>query len=224
MSTSKKLTWDDAGKKLYETGVDRAVLYVQSSDGTYPKGVAWNGVSSVNESPDGAEPNPIYADNIKYLELFSAEEFGITIEAYTYPDEFEECDGSAELSAGVTARQQKRKAFGFCYRTILGNDIENEDYGYKLHLVYGCKASPSEKSYETVNESPEAATLSWDVSTTPVPVENHKPTSTIVINSTKIDAAVLKKIEDVLYGTETADAHLPLPAELITMLNATPTA
>lgn len=215
---SKKLTWDQSGERYYETGVNHGVLYPQESDGTYPKGYAWNGLSAINESPDGAESNPIYADNIKYLDLISAEEYGITIESYTYPDEFAECDGSAELGTGVSIGQQRRKAFGLSYRTIIGNDVDGEDYGYKLHLVYGCKASPSERNHETVNDSPDALSLSWDVSTTPVDVPGHKPTATVEIDSTKVDAAVLAKIEAALYGTDEKDAYLPLPAELITMI------
>jgi hypothetical protein len=215
---SKKITWDQSGERYYETGVDHGVLYPQASDGTYPKGVAWNGLSSINESPDGAESNPIYADNIKYLDLISAEEYGITIEAYTYPDEFAECDGSAELGTGISIGQQRRKAFGLSYRTIVGNDVDGEDYGYKLHLVYGCKASPSERDHESVNDSPDALSLSWDVSTTPVDVPGYKPTATVEIDSTKVDTTILAKIEAALYGTDEKDAYLPLPAELITMI------
>lgn len=215
---SKKITWDQSGERYYETGVDHGVLYPQASDGTYPKGVAWNGLSSINESPDGAESNPIYADNIKYLDLISAEEYGITIEAYTYPDEFAECDGSAELGTGISIGQQRRKAFGLSYRTIVGNDVDGEDYGYKLHLVYGCKASPSERDHESVNDSPDALSLSWDVSTTPVDVPGYKPTARVEIDSTKVDATILAKIEAALYGTDEKDAYLPLPAELITMI------
>lgn len=216
--TSKALVWDAAGKRFYETGVKKGVLYVQDDKGTYPKGVAWNGLTGVTESPSGAEANPIYADDMKYLNLYSAEEFGATIEAYTYPDEFAECDGSAELTAGVTIGQQKRKAFGMCYRTVLGNDVTGEDYGYKLHIIYGAMASPSEKAYATVNDSPEAITFSWEVTTTPVNVEGMKPTASLVIDSTKVDASKLSALEAILYGSESADPRLPLPNEIKTLM------
>ena len=218
--TSKALVWDAAGKRFYETGVKKGVLYVQDSKGTYPKGVAWNGLTGVTESPSGAEANPIYADDMKYLNLYSAEEFGATIEAYTYPDEFAECDGSAELTAGVTIGQQKRKAFGMCYRTVLGNDVTGEDYGYKLHIIYGAMASPSEKAYATVNDSPEAITFSWEVTTTPVNVEGMKPTASLVIDSTKVDASKLSALEAILYGSENVDPRLPLPNEIKTLMSA----
>lgn len=218
--TSKALVWDAAGKRFYETGVKKGVLYVQDSKGTYPKGVAWNGLTGVTESPSGAEANPIYADDMKYLNLYSAEEFGATIEAYTYPDEFAECDGSAELTAGVTIGQQKRKAFGMCYRTVLGNDVTGEDYGYKLHIIYGAMASPSEKAYATVNDSPEAITFSWEITTTPVNVEGMKPTSSLVIDSTKVDASKLSALETILYGSESVDPRLPLPNEIKTLMAA----
>lgn len=213
-----KIVWDKTGERFYETGVDRGVLYVQDDEGNYPKGVAWNGLIGVTESPTGAEPTPLYADNIKYLTLFSVEEFEASIEAYTYPEEFEECDGSAELVPGVTIGQQPRKAFGLCYRTKLGNDLEGDDYGYKLHLIYGAKASPTEKGYETINDSPDAITFSWDITTTPVPVTGFKPTSTLVIDSTKVDPEKLAALEEILYGSEEEDARLPLPDEVLTII------
>lgn len=216
--TSKALVWDAAGKRFYETGVKKGVLYVQDNKGTYPKGVAWNGLTGVTESPSGAEASPTYADDMKYLNLYSAEEFGATIEAYTYPDEFAECDGSAELTTGVTIGQQKRKAFGMCYRTVLGNDVTGEDYGYKLHIIYGAMASPSEKAYATVNDSPEAITFSWEVTTTPVNVEGMKPTASLVIDSTKVDASKLSALEAILYGSESVDPRLPLPNEIKTLM------
>ena len=216
--TSKALVWDAAGKRFYETGVKKGVLYVQDNKGAYPKGVAWNGLTGVTESPSGAEANPIYADDMKYLNLYSAEEFGATVEAYTYPDEFAECDGSAELTAGVTIGQQKRKAFGMCYRTVLGNDVTGEDYGYKLHIIYGAMASPSEKAYATVNDSPEAITFSWEVTTTPVNVVGMKPTASLVIDSTKVDPSKLSDLETILYGSENVDPRLPLPDEIKTLM------
>ena len=209
-----KLVWDESGKRLYETGVEKGVLYVQGENGTYEKGVAWNGLTAVTESPSGAEPTALYADDIKYLELFSAEEFGATIEAYTYPAEFEACDGSASLGEGVTIGQQDRKAFGLCYRTIVGNDVKGNENGYKLHLIYGAKAKPSEKAYATVNDSPEAVTFSWEVTTTPVNVAGFKPTASVTIDSTKIQPEKLKLIEDKLYGTASEEATLPLPDEI----------
>lgn len=209
-----KLVWDESGKRLYETGVEKGVLYVQGENGEYQNGVAWNGLTAVTESPSGAEPTALYADDIKYLELFSAEEFGATIEAYTYPEEFEACDGSAELGKGVTIGQQDRKAFGLCYRTIVGNDVKGNENGYKLHLIYGAKAKPSEKAYATVNDSPEAVTFSWEVTTTPVNVAGFKPTASVTIDSTKIEAGKLKAIEDKLYGTASEEATLPLPDEI----------
>ena len=209
-----KLVWDESGKRLYETGVEKGVLYVQGENGQYEKGVAWNGLTAVTESPSGAEPTALYADDIKYLELFSAEEFGATIEAYTYPEEFEACDGSASLGTGVTIGQQDRKAFGLCYRTVVGNDVKGNENGYKLHLIYGAKAKPSEKAYQTVNDSPEAITFSWEVSTTPVNVTGFKPTASITIDSTKIQPEKLKAIEDKLYGTVSEEPTLPLPDEI----------
>lgn len=209
-----KLVWDESGKRVYETGVRNGVLYVQGENGQYENGVAWNGLTAVTESPSGAEPTALYADDIKYLELFSAEEFGATIEAYTYPEEFEACDGSASLGTGVTIGQQDRKAFGLCYRTIVGNDVKGNENGYKLHLIYGAKAKPSEKAYATVNDSPEAVTFSWEVTTTPVNVAGFKPTASVTIDSTKITPEKLKLIEDKLYGTASEEATLPLPDEI----------
>lgn len=217
-----KLVWDKTGERFYETGVKQGVLYPQATGGTYPKGVAWNGLTSVSESPEGAEPEPLYADDIKYLNLMSVEEFKATIEAYTYPDEFAECDGSASIATGVTVGQQKRKTFGLCYRTTLGNDVDGNDHGYKLHLVYGALAAPSEKSYASVNDSPEAATFSWELSTTPVSVskEGFQPTASITIDSTKADKTKLKALEDILYGTEENEPRLPLPDEVATLMAA----
>lgn len=212
------LTWDETGNRLYETGVRKGVLYVQDNSGTYPEGVAWNGLTAVTESPSGADSNPLYADDIKYLDLRSAEEFGATIEAYTYPDEFAECDGTAELADGVTIGQQARKSFGLCYRTVLGNDIVNDAYGYKLHLIYGATAAPSEKGYQTVNDSPEAITFSWELTTTPVNVTGMKPTALITIDSTKADATKLAALEAILYGGENTTARLPLPDEVKTLM------
>ena len=217
-----KLVWDQTGERYYETGVKMGVLYPQSASGTYPKGVAWNGLTAVTESPSGAEATPLYADDIKYLNLYSAEEFGATIEAYTYPDEFAECDGSAELTTGVTIGQQNRKAFGLCYRTTIGNDTDGNNHGYKLHIIYGAMASPSEKAYATINDSPEAITFSWEVTTTPVSVSGFKPTASVTIDSTKVDGAKLKQLEAILYGdngsSSAGDARLPLPDEIVTLI------
>lgn len=196
-----KLVWDQTNERLYETGVNQVVLYPLQDDGDYSLGVAWNGVTSISESPSGAEPEAIYADNIKYLNLLSTEEFGATIEAYTYPDEFAECDGSAEIATGVSISQQTRNTFGLCYKTVLGNDTKGNDYAYKLHIIYGALAAPTEKGYETVNDSPEAITFSWELSTTPVEVTGFKPTASVVIDSTKVDATALAELEDILYGT-----------------------
>ena len=215
-----KLTWDNIGERLFETGVKQGVLYPIQSDGKYTKGVAWNGLTAVTESPSGAEATPLYADDIKYLNLLSNEEFGATIEAYTYPDEFAECDGSAELVTGVMIGQQKRKVFGLCYRTTIGNDVDGNDHGYKLHLIYGCLAAPSEKAYSTINDSPEAITFSWEVTTTPVNVEGFKPTSQITIDSTKADPTKLAALEAVLYGGAETEAKLPLPDEVATLMSA----
>lgn len=219
MST-KRLTWDDAGKRLYETGVKQGVFYPQDDAGAYPKGVAWNGLTAVTESPEGAEPTPLYADDVKYLNLVSTEEFKATVEAYTYPEEFAECDGSGSLVEGVTISQQDRKLFGLSYRTSIGNDVKGNEYGYKLHIVYGCLAAPSEKAYATVNDSPEAITFSWEVSTTPVNVTGFKPTASLTLDSIKLGATKMKAIEDVLYGSETADARLPLPDEIKSIIEA----
>lgn len=215
-----KIVWDETGKRFYETGVKQGVLYPQDTSGAYPKGVAWNGLTAVTESPSGAEASPLYADDIKYVNLRSAEEFGATIEAYTYPDEFAACDGSAELTPGVTIGQQKRSAFGLSYRTTLGNDIAENDYGYKLHLIYGATASPSEKAYATINDSPEAITFSWEVTTTPVSVQGFKPTASLTIDSTKVDAEKLAALEAVLYGSDSEEARLPLPDEVATIMGA----
>lgn len=213
-----KLVWDQIGERYYETGVKQGVLYVQDSNGAYPKGVAWNGLTAVTESPSGAEATPLYADDIKYLNLISNEEFGATIEAYTYPEEFGECDGSASIGTGVYIGQQPRKAFGLCYRTVLGNDVDNNNYGYKLHLIYGAVAAPSEKAYATINDSPEAITFSWEVTTTPVNVAGFKPTASVTIDSTKVDAGKLAELEAILYGSESEEARLPLPDEIIELL------
>ena len=200
-----KLTWDDTGKRLYETGVKQGVLYLLGEDGTYKNAVAWNGLTAVTESPSGAEATALYADDIKYLSLMSAEEFGATIEAYTYPEEFAQCDGSASLATGVYIGQQARKTFGMCYKTTLGNDVEGNDYGYKLHIIYGAKASPSEKAYATINDSPEAITFSWEITTTPVNVAGFKPTASIVIDSTKASPTCLASLEAKLYGVVSGD-------------------
>lgn len=215
------IKWDQTGDRLYETGIDRGVLYVQDANGAYPLGVAWNGLVSVSESPSGAEAQPKYADNIKYLNLTSKEEFGATIEAYTYPDEFGVCDGSEEAEVGVMLGQQGRKQFGFCYRTVLGNDVAGNDLGYKLHLIYGALAAPSEKAYNTVNETPDAITFSWAITTTPVAVTDHKPTATITIDSTKADPTALAALEAILYGatgTPNVNGRLPLPDEILTLM------
>ena len=207
------LTWDQTGEKLYETGVQKGVLYPMDG-AVYGKGVAWNGLTAVNETPSGAESTKLYADDIKYLDIRSAEEFGATIEAYSSPEEFDACDGTASLADGVNIGQQNRKGFGFCYRSTIGNDTEYNNYGYKLHIIYGLTASPSERSYSTVNDSPEAATLSWEVSSTPVNVAGFKPTSIITINSKKINPAALKEIEDTLYGTASEEPKILLPDEI----------
>lgn len=219
-----KLTWDEVGARNYETGVDHAVLYIPDSGGAYTDGVAWNGLVSVTESPSGAEANAQYADNIKYLNLFSAEQFGATIEAFTYPDEFAQFDGLVTPTPGVAVGQQGRKGFGLCYRTKIGNDLQGEDYGYKLHLVYGAMASPSEKAYNSINDSPEAITFSWQLSTTPVSVTGMRPTSILTIDSTKVDATALGDLEDLLYGTVGTDPSLPMPDDVIALFSATITA
>ena len=212
-----KLLWDQVGERFYETGVKKMVLYPQVS-GAYPKGVAWNGVTAVTESPSGAESTPLYADDIKYLNLVSKEEYNGSIEAYTYPDEFAECNGEAALVTGVKIGQQTRKAFGYSWVTTLGNDSEGTDYGYKIHIVYGALAAPSEKSYASINDSPEAITFSWEVSTTPVEVTGHQPTASIEINSKDVDAAKLAELEAILYGSESEEARLPLPDEIAEIL------
>lgn len=222
-----KIVWDKTGEHFYETGVKNCVLYIPT-EGVYSKGVAWNGITAITESPSGAEATALYADDIKYLNLYSVEEFGATIEAYTYPDEFAECDGSAELVAGVKIGQQARKPFGLCYRTTIGNDTDGNDHGYKLHIIYGAMASPSEKSYNTINDSPEAVTFSWELTTTPVNVAGAKPTASITIDSTKVDAQKLAALEEVLYGkdgaggsqTGAAEPRLPLPDEIKTIMTA----
>lgn len=215
-----KLVWDKTGERYYETGVKQGVLYPQDENGAYPKGVAWNGLTSVTESPSGAEPTPLYADDIKYLELMSAEEFGGTIESYTYPDEFAKCNGEAELVPGVSVGQQERSAFGLSYKTTLGNDVKKNDYGYKLHLVYGAMASVSEKAFQTINDNPEAITFSHEFTTTPVEVTGMKPTAHLEINSTKVDAVKLAALEAILYGSENEEPRLPLPDEIKTLLTA----
>ena len=212
-----KLTWDASGERLYETGVKQGVLYVMGSN-SYGNGVAWNGLTAITESPSGAESTPLYADDIKYLDLRSTEEFGATIEAYTYPDEFAACDGSASLADGVSIGQQARKMFGLCYRTTVGNDTDGTDHGYKLHLIYGATASPSEKAYETINDSPEAITFSWEITTTPVSVTGFKPTASITIDSTKADPTCLAALEAKLYGGESSEPTLPLPDEVKTLM------
>ena len=213
-----KLEWDLVGERFYETGVKECALYVRDSSGAYPKGVAWNGITAITESPSGAEATPLYADDMKYLNLISNEEFGATIEAYTYPKEFAACDGSAELTKGVTIGQQPRKSFGLAYKTTLGNDVDNNDYGYKLHLIYGCLAAPSEKAYATINDSPEAITFSWEITTTPVEVKGFKPTSHIEINSKEVDAEKLATLEAKLRGSAETEPMLPLPDEVATIL------
>lgn len=225
-----KLIWDNIGERLYETGVSNGVLYPRTAEGTYPLGVAWNGITGVTESPSGAEATALYADNIKYLSLLSVEEFGATIEAYTYPDEFAACDGSAEIGEGVLVGQQARQYFGLVYKTVLGNDTDNNDHGYKLHIIYGAQASPSEKAYSTINDSPEAITFSWEVTTSPVEIPGFRPSASIIINSTKADAAKLKSLEDNLFGKNAVEAveegdtpeeaivpHLVLPNEIMAL-------
>ena len=218
MAETKKLVWDNVGERFYETGVKNCALYLQHTDGSYPKGVAWNGISAINESPSAAESSPIYADDTKYLNLISNEELSASIEAYTYPDEFAECDGSAEIATGITIGQQPRKAFGLAYKTTLGNDIVGNEYGYKLHLLYGCKAAPSEKAYSTINDSPEAITFSWEISTTPVNVKGFKPTSNLTIDSSKVAPEKLAALETILFGSESTESRLPLPDEIITLV------
>ena len=213
-----KIVWDAIGEHTFETGVRNGVLYLKNVEGVYDTGVAWNGLTSVSESPEGAEATDLYADDIKYLTLMSAENFKATIEAYTYPVEFEECDGSATIAKGVVIGQQPRKPFGLCYRTAIGNDTDGNEHGYKLHIVYGCQASPSEKQYSTINDSPEAITFSWEVNTTPVNVTGKKPTATLIIDSTKADKAKLTALEAVLYGSEQDEPRLPLPEEIVALM------
>lgn len=230
MPNTFAIEWDEVGKRLYETGVDRGVLYpirdtISDPTDPYSAGVPWNGLTAVSQSSSGGEPSPLWADNLKYLNLISAEEANLSIEAYTYPEEFEECDGSRSIVAGAIIGQQPRKMFGFSYRTLIGNDIKQSDYGYKIHIVYGCLASPSDRSYSTVNDSPEAITFSWSVSTTPIEVSGFKPTATIEIDSTKTNAAKLGLLEAILYGTPASgntaavDPRLPLPAEIVSTLS-----
>lgn len=213
-----KIVWDAVGEHIFETGVRNGVLYLKDAEGAYNTGVAWNGLTSVSESPEGAEATDLYADDVKYLTLMSAENFKATIEAYTYPPEFEECDGSASIATGVVIGQQTRKPFGLCYRTSIGNDTDGNEHGYKLHIVYGCQASPSEKQYSTINDSPEAITFSWEVNTTPVNVTGKKPTATLIIDSTKADKAKLTALEAILYGAESTEPRLPLPDEIATLM------
>lgn len=213
-----KLQWDKVGERFYETGVDRGVLFPIGKGGTYDKGVAWSGLTSINENPSGGEANPFYADNIKYLNIMAAEDFGFGIGAFSYPPEWEACDGSIEIAPGVTAGQQTRKVFGMSYRTILGNDTEGQDYGYKIHLVYGAQASPTQRDHGTVNENPEPSEMSWDATTTPVEVPGAKPTAHLVINSTKTSAEKLVALEEILYGTEETEPRLPMPAEIIDLM------
>ena len=220
MGTFAPLVWDETGKKLFETGVSNVALYPQESTGEYGAGVAWNGVTNISESPSGAEATTLWANNGKYLNLYSVEEYASSIEAYTYPDEFAECDGSAEIAKGVSIGQQTRKSFGLAYKTLVGSDTDGNDHGYKLHLVYGCKAAPSERSHATVNDSPEALSFSWEISTTPVSVTGHKPTASVEIDSTKVDAEKLAAFEKILFGSAEAAARLPLPDEVATLFGA----
>ena len=213
-----RLIWDEVGQRFFETGVKNGVLYVQDNDGAYKNGVVWNGLTAVTESPSGAEETPLYADDVKYLTLRSAEEFGATVEAYTYPEEFEQCDGSASIANGVTIGQQARRAFGLCYRTSVGNDIQGQNFSYKLHLIYGCTVAPSEKSYSTINDNPEAITFSWELSTVPVPVDGFSPTASLVIDASKVDEGKMQQLEDALFGNESNEAKLLLPNEIMEML------
>lgn len=215
-----RIVWDQTGERFYETGVDRGVVYPQDSTGAYPSGEGWNGLTNVTLSPSGAEASPLYANNRKYLNLMSVEELGGSIEAYTYPDSFAACNGLAELAPGVRIGQQKRKAFGFCFRTLIGNDTDGTSLGYKITLVYGALAAPSEQANATVNDSPEAKTMSWEFSTTPVDVEGHEPTASIEIDSRNVSEAGLKALEDAIYGTADKEAYLPLPAEVATLVGA----
>lgn len=219
-----KLVWDADAQRLYETGTSKGVLYPRDDEGKYPKGVAWNGLTGMTESPSGAEPTDLYADNMKYLTMRSAEDLGATLTAYTYPEEWNQCDGNAEVVDGMTIGQQSRRSFGLSYQTLVGNDVAGNDYGYKIHLLYGATASPSERAYQTVNDSPEAIEFSWELTTTPVAVEGFKPTALVTIDSTNFKTeeakARLQALEDVLYGTEEEDPRLPLPDEIKTILSA----
>ena len=213
-----RLIWDEVGQRFFETGVKNGVLYVQDNDGSYKNGVVWNGLTAVTESPSGAEETPLYADDVKYLTLRSEEEFGATVEAYTYPEEFEQCDGSASIASGVTIGQQARRAFGLCYRTSVGNDIQGQNFSYKLHLIYGCTVAPSEKSYSTINDNPEAITFSWELSTVPVPVDGFSPTASLVIDASKVDEGKMELLENALFGDESNEAKLLLPNEIMELL------
>ena len=213
-----RLIWDEVGQRFFETGVKNGVLYVQEDDGSYKNGVVWNGLTAVTESPSGAEETPLYADDVKYLTLRSAEEFGATVEAYTYPEEFEQCDGSAQIANGVTIGQQARRAFGLCYRTSVGNDIQGQNFSYKLHLIYGCTVAPSEKSYSTINDNPEAITFSWELSTVPVPVDGFSPTASLVIDASKVDEGKMQQLEDALFGNESSEATLLLPNQIMELI------
>lgn len=213
-----RLVFDEVGSRFFETGVKNGVLFVQDVNGEYANGVVWNGLTAVTESPSGAEATPLYADDMKYVVLYSTEEFGATVEAYTYPEEFEQCDGSAALMDGITIGQQPRKSFGLVYKTVIGNDVQGQDLGYKIHIIYGAKAAPSEKAFATINDSPEAVTFSWELSTVPVPVTGHRPTATVVVDSTKVDAEKLALLEDKLFGSDSEESTLPLPDEIAELL------
>jgi hypothetical protein len=215
-----RLIWDEVGQRFFETGVKNGVLYVQKNDGSYENGVVWNGLTAITESPSGAEETPLYADDVKYLTLRSAEEFGATIEAFTYPEEFEQCDGSAQIATGVTVGQQARKAFALCYRTAVGNDIQGQEFSYKLHIIYGCTVAPSEKSYSTINDNPEAITFSWELSTVPVPVDGFKPTASLVIDANKVEPGKLQLIENALFGDAENEATLLLPNQIMELMKA----
>ena len=214
-----RLIWDEVGQRFFETGVKNGVLYVQDNDGSYKNGVVWNGLTAVTESPSGAEETPLYADDVKYLTLRSAEQFGATIEAYTYPEEFEQCDGSAAIATGVTIGQQARRAFGLCYRTAVGNDIQGQEFSYKLHLLYGCTVAPSEKSYSTINDNPEGITFSWELSTVPVPVDGFKPTASLVIDASKVDEGKMALLENALFGDAENEATLLLPNQIMELIS-----
>lgn len=215
-----RLIWDEVGQRFFETGVKNGVLYVQNNDGSYANGVVWNGLTAITESPSGAEETPLYADDVKYLTLRSAEEFGATIEAFTYPEEFEQCDGSAQIAMGITVGQQARKAFGLCYRTAVGNDIQGQEFSYKLHIIYGCTVAPSEKSYSTINDNPEAITFSWELSTVPVPVDGFKPTASLVIDANKVEPGKLLLLENALFGDAENEATLLLPNQIMELMKA----